>query len=153
MELSMVDSIVDSHNRKTWALISILQDIQKEDGYLSQEVLRRVSSRMDIPLTRLYEVASFYRSLSLIPQGKHNITICSGTACHVRGSNRILNELTRHLKVEPGGTTEDGEYTLNVVNCLGACAIGPVVVIDGKYHGKMTPSKTMDLLEKCRSKE
>ncbi len=151
MELSMVDSIVDAHKRKTWALISILQDIQKEDGYLTQEVLRRISERMDIPLTRLYEVATFYRSLSLIPQGKHNITICSGTACHVRGSNRILNELTNYLKIEPGGTTEDGEFTLHVVNCLGACAIGPVVVLDGKYHGKMTPTKVKNLLEKCRS--
>lgn len=152
MELSMVDSIVNAHKRKTWALISILQDIQKENGYLSQEILKRVAEQMDMPLTRLYEVATFYRTLSLIPQGKHNVTICSGTACHVRGSNRILSELKSYLSVEAGETTEDGEFTLNVVNCLGACAIGPVVVLDGKYHGKMTPSRAKELLDKCRSK-
>lgn len=152
MELSMVDSIIEAHKSRTWALISILQDIQKHDGYLSQEVIRRVAEKMKIPLTRLYEVATFYKTLNLIPQGKHNITICAGTACHVRGSNKILNELTNFLNVEPGGTTEDGEFTLSVVNCLGACAIGPVVVLDGKYYGKMTPSKAKDLLIKCRSK-
>lgn len=152
MELSVVDEIVDAHKRKSWALISILQDIQKYDGYLSQEVLRRVSERMEIPLTRLYGVATFYKTLNLIPQGKHNITICSGTACHVRGSNRILKEIMNLLNIEPGGTTEDGEFTLNVVNCLGACAIGPVVVVDGKYNGKMTAPKVKNLLVKCRSK-
>jgi len=151
METSMVDVIVDQHKRKTWALISILQDIQKQDGYLSQEVLRRISERMEIPLTRLYGVATFYKTLNLIPQGRHSITVCSGTACHVRGSKRIVNEIMSFLNVEPGGTTEDGEFTLNVVNCLGACAIGPVVVLDGKYHGKMTMPKVKDLLVKCRS--
>jgi len=151
MELSMIDSIVDSYGKKTWTLISILQDIQKYDGYLSQEALWRVSERMDIPITRLYGVATFYKSLNLVPQGRHNVTICSGTACHVRGSNRILKEIANFLKVGPGETTEDMEFTLNVVNCLGACAIGPVVVFDGKYYGKMTASKTKDLLNKCRS--
>jgi len=152
MELSVVDEIVDAHKRKSWALISILQDIQKYDGYLSQEVLRRVSETMEIPLTRLYGVATFYKTLNLVPQGKHNITICSGTACHVRGSDRILKEIMNFLNVEPGGTTEDGEFTLSVVNCLGACAIGPVVVVDGKYNGKMNASKVKNLLVKCRSK-
>ena len=151
MEHNMIDAIMDQHKRKSWALISILQDIQKEDGYLSSDVLKRVSEKMEIPLTRLYGVATFYKSLNLIPQGKHSVTICAGTACHVRGSNRILNEIRDLLKVEPGETTEDGEFTLNVVNCLGACAIGPVVVVDGKYHGKMSASKVKDLLAKSRS--
>jgi NADH-quinone oxidoreductase subunit E len=152
MELSVVDEIVDAHKRKSWALISILQDIQKYDGYLSQEVLKRVSERMEIPLTRLYGMATFYKTLNLLPQGKHNITICSGTACHVRGSDRILKEIMNLLNVEPGGTTEDGEFTLSVVNCLGACAIGPVVVVDGEYNGKMNASKVKNLLVKCRRK-
>jgi len=151
MEFSMVDAIVDQHGRKPWALISILQDIQEHDGYLSPEVLRRVSERMEIPLTGLYGVATFYKTLKLVPQGKHQITVCSGTACHVRGSNRILDEIKNLLKVEPGETTEDRQFTLNVVNCLGACAIGPVVVIDGKYHGKMSASKVKDLLANFRS--
>lgn len=146
MELTLVDSIVDENGRKTWALISILQNIQEQEGYLSTEALRRVSERMDIPLPQIYGVATFYKSLRLTPQGKHCVTICAGTACHVRGSEKILKELTGFLGVEPGGTTEDGEFTLNVVNCLGACAIGPVVVLDGKYYGKMSPSKAKELL-------
>jgi NADH-quinone oxidoreductase subunit E len=151
MELSIVDAIVDQHKRKSWALISILQDIQKHEGYLPQEVIRRVAERMEIPLTRIYGVATFYKTLNLIPQGRHSITICSGTACHVRGSDRMLKEIKNFLNIEPGCTTEDGEFTLNMVNCLGACAIGPVVVLDGKYHGKMTSPKVKDLLVKCRS--
>ena len=151
MEFSMVDSIIDKHRCKSWALISILQDIQKQDGYLSQYVLRRVADKMEIPITRIYGVATFYKTLNLVPQGRHNITVCSGTACHVRGSNRLLKEIMSFLNVEPGGTTEDGEFTLNVVNCLGACAIGPVIVIDGEYHGKMSAPKTKNLLIKCRS--
>lgn len=151
MELGIVDSIIEQHGKKTWALISILQDIQKYDGYLSADVLRRVSEKMDIPLTRLYGVATFYKSLNLTPQGRHNITVCAGTACHVRKSDNIIKEITNLLKIKPGETTEDREFTLNVVNCLGACAIGPIVVLDGKYHGKMTASKTKDLLNKFRS--
>ncbi|MGB9597256.1 MAG: NAD(P)H-dependent oxidoreductase subunit E [Candidatus Poribacteria bacterium] len=151
MELNMVDAIVDQHGRKPWALISILQDIQEHEGYLSPEALKRVAERMEMPLTGLYGVATFYKTLKLVPQGKHTITVCAGTACHVRGSNRILDEVKNLLRVEAGGTTEDRQFTLNVVNCLGACAIGPVVVIDGRYHGKMSPSKVKDLLAKFRS--
>ena len=151
MELSIVDSIIDKHKCKSWALISILQDIQEHDGYLSQGDLKRVAERMEISITRLYGVATFYKTLHLVPQGKHDITVCSGTACHVRGSNRLLKEIMSFLNVEPGGTTEDGEFTLNVVNCLGACAIGPVIVLDGEYHGKMSASKVKNLLIKCRS--
>lgn len=151
MELNVVDAIVDQHGRKPWALISILQDIQQHDSYLSPEALKRVSEKMEIPLTSLYSVATFYKTLKLVPQGKHTVTLCSGTACHVRGSNRILDEVKNLLKVEAGGTTEDKQFTLNVVNCLGVCAIGPVVVLDGKYYGKMSPSKVKDLLAKFRS--
>jgi len=151
MELSMVDSIIDEYNQKTWALISILQDIQKHDGYLSQDVLRRVAARMDIPLTQVYGVATFFKSLNLTPRGRHSVTMCAGTACHVRGSGKMVKEIAGFLSVEPGGTTEDGEFTLNVVNCLGACAIGPVVVVDGKYYGKMTAHKAKTVLAEYRS--
>ena len=151
MELDVVDSVVDKYEQKPWALISILQDIQEEVGYLPPDALRRVAKQMDIPLTQIYGVATFYKSLSLTPQGKHIVTFCMGTACHVRGADRVLAEVKDLLKIEPGQTTADGEFTLKVANCLGACAIGPVMVLDGKYHGKISASKAKRLLVKGRS--
>jgi len=151
MELNMVDVFVDKYEKKPWALISILQDIQEEAGYLPPDVLKRVADKMEIPLTQIYGVATFYKSLSLTPQGKHIVTFCMGTACHVRGADRVLSEVSEILEIEPGQTTADGEFTLRVANCLGACAIGPVMVVDGQYHGKMSASKAKKLLVERRS--
>ena len=151
MELNIADVVVDKYEQKPWALISILQDIQEEAGYLSTDILRRVAEKMDIPLTQIYGVVTFYKSLSLIPQGKHTVTFCTGTACHVRGADRVLTEVSGLLGIEPGQTTTDGEFTLKVANCLGACAIGPVMVVDGEYHGKMSASKAKRLLVERRS--
>ena len=151
MELDVVDSVVDKYERKPWALISILQDIQEEAGYLPPDALKRVAEQMDISLTQIYGVATFYKSLSLKPQGRHIVTFCTGTACHVRGADRVLREVSDMLGIEPGQTTADGEFTLKVASCLGACAIGPVMVLDGKYHGKMSASKAKKLLVKGRS--
>jgi len=151
MELNRVDVVVNKYGQKPWALISILQDIQVEFGYLPPEVLRRVAERMEIPLTQIYGVATFYKSLNLTRQGKHTVTFCVGTACHVRGSDRLLSEVSELLGIEPEQTTDDGEFTLKVANCLGACAIGPVMVVDGTYYGKMSASKAKKLLDKWRS--
>ena len=151
MELDVVDSVVDKYEQKPWALISILQDIQEEVGYLPPDVLKRVAEQMDIPLTQIYGVATFYKSLSLTPQGRHTVTLCVGTACHVRGADRVLAEVSNLLGVEPGQTTADGEFSLKAANCLGACAIGPVMVVDGEYHGKMSASKAKKLLVERRS--
>jgi len=151
MEFDIVDVVVEEYGQKPWALISILQDIQDKVGYLPPDVLKRVAGKMDLPLTQIYGVATFYKSLNLTPQGRHTITLCMGTACHVRGADKILNEMSDFLEIEPGQTTVDGEYTLRAVNCLGACAIGPVVVVDGEYYGKMSASKAKNLLVKCRS--
>jgi len=103
---------------------------------------------LEIPLIDVYGVATFYKSFSLKPRGKHLITACLGTACHVRGGPRIVDELQRKLKIKPGETTDDGEYTLETVNCLGCCAIGPIVVKDGIYHGQMNPQRVDSLLER-----
>lgn len=145
-ELDLVDMVTEKYGRKHWALISILQDIQERVGYLPPDILKQVADRMELPLTQIYGVATFYKSLSLTPQGRHTVTFCTGTACHVRGSDKTLSEVSEFLEVKPGETTEDGELTLRVVNCLGACAIGPVMVVDGKYYGKMSPSKAKSLL-------
>ena len=147
----IVDSVVEQYGQKPSSLIAILQDTQERVGYLPENVLRRVADDMELPLRQVYSVATFYKSLNLSPQGRHTITVCLGTACHVRGSGKIMNELSSFLEVESGETTEDGEFTLKAVNCLGACAIGPVIMIDEEYYGGMSASRAKDLLVKFRS--
>lgn len=119
-------------------LIMLLQEVQEHYGYLPREALMELGRRLDVPLPRLYGLATFYRSFSLTPRGEHEILVCTGTACHVRGAAGILKHLERKLNITNGDTTEDGMFTLLGVNCLGACALGPVMVVDGKYHGKVT---------------
>jgi len=150
MELDVVDLVVEKYKRKPSALVSILQDIQDNVGYLPTEVLKRVADKMDISYRQIYGVVTFFKSLNLTPLGKHTITVCLGTACHVRGGGKILSEISDSLNIKQDETTEDGEFTLRTVNCLGACAIGPVVVVDDKYYGKMTPSKVKKLLIKLQ---
>jgi NADH:ubiquinone oxidoreductase subunit E len=150
-EFDLVNSTVEKYRKMPSALISILQDIQEKIGYLPPDILKRVAEKTELPLTQIYGVATFFKSLSLNPQGRHIVTICMGTACHVRGAGKILSEVSSFLEIEPGETTGDGEFTLRAVNCLGACAIGPVMVVDGKYYGKMSASRANALLDKCRS--
>jgi len=146
MGLNLVDTVLKKYKQKPWALISILQGIQEKVGYLPPDLLKRVAERMNIPLPQIYGVATFFKSLSLTPQGRHKITVCLGTACHVRGGEKILAEITDLLKIAPGETTGDGKFTLKVVNCLGACAIGPIMIVDDKYYGKMSASKAKKIL-------
>ncbi len=134
-------------------LIEALQDVQELYGYLPQESMIEASRELGVPLIEVYRVASFYKAFSLVPRGKHVLTVCAGTACHVRGAPRIVDQLSGELAVEPGGTTSDGMFTLECVNCLGACAMGPVVVLDGAYHDQMTPRKVRRLIESVRAAE
>jgi NADH:ubiquinone oxidoreductase subunit E len=127
-------------------LIEVLQDVQQAQGYISQKAMRTVSQRLGVPQIEVYRVASFYKAFSLTPRGRHLITVCLGTACHVRGAPRMLDEVLGQLRVRPGETTADGLFTVECVNCLGACALGPVVVLDGKYHHHMTPAKLRNLI-------
>lgn len=117
------------------ALIQMLLDIQRENRWLSREALVGVSEKLDLPLSQIYHVCTFYKAFSLVPQGRHSISVCVGTACHVRGAPRLLDNVTRTLGVKPGETTKDMQFTLNTVNCLGCCALGPVMVIDDEYYG------------------
>ncbi|MBC7230873.1 MAG: NAD(P)H-dependent oxidoreductase subunit E [Actinobacteria bacterium] len=134
-------------------LIPVLHEIQKKYRYLLEDALRSVAEIMDIPLVDVYGVATYYTSFSLEPKGKHLVTMCMGTACHVRRSGSVLEEAKRFLGIEPGETTEDMLFTLETVNCLGACALGPVVVVDGKYHGQVTPARVKELLQKVADAE
>ena len=152
MTVKQVDAILDRYRAEPWALISILQEVQEKEGHLSEGALRHVADRMGLGLPQIYGVATFYKSLHLEPQGIHEVVLCQGTACHVRGAARILDQISDLLQVGPDETTTDGLFTLRVVNCLGACAIGPIVVIDDQYHGNMTPRKASNLLLRYRSK-
>jgi NADH-quinone oxidoreductase subunit E len=149
--IGLLDSVINKYGTRREVLVSILQDIQSHLNWLPEEVLAYISERLNIPLIDVYGVATFYRSFSLKPRGKHIVTVCLGTACHVRGGQRIVAEIERRYSVKPGETTEDQEFTLETVNCLGCCAIGPIVVIDGEYHGEVSTRKAITLVEKCRS--
>lgn len=142
-----VEEIVSRHRGEPRALIEILQDIQAEHNYLPQELLVEVAQRLQLPLSRVCSVASFYNTFSLVPRGRHCLNVCLGTACHVQGSARVADQIGRILGIGPGETTEDLQFTMERVNCLGACALGPVMVVDGKYHGGMTPQKVEGVLK------
>jgi NADH-quinone oxidoreductase subunit E len=142
-----ITSILDSYQRDPGMLVAILQDIQVEYNYLPKESLTLISEGLDIPLTQVYSVATFFKAFSLKPRGRHIINVCLGTACHVRGAGRVLEEIGRQLDIKPGESTEDFKFTMETVNCVGACALGPIVIIDGKYSGEMKPDRVKTLLE------
>jgi NADH:ubiquinone oxidoreductase subunit E len=133
--------------------VEVLQDVQEAFGYISEEAMTTVSRELGVPVIEVYRAANYYKAFSLSPRGEHVITVCMGTACHVRGATRMIDEVQGQLGIEPGGTTEDGMFTLECVNCLGACALGPVVVLDGQYHGKMTPNKLRTLIRSVQAAE
>ena len=147
IETSKVDKVVDSFGGDLTQLIGILQDIQARFNYLPREALVRVSERMEIPLSQVFGVATFFKAFSLTPRGRHQINVCLGTACHVRGGTRILEKLERDLKVEAGRTTEDLRFSLESVRCLGCCSLGPVVVVDDDTYGRLNQEKVSKLLD------
>ncbi len=147
MTSNLLNEVLNKREGLQSELIEVLQDIQSSCGYLPEDILKGVSERLKVPLIEVFRVANFYKAFALKPRGKHLITVCMGTACHVRGAPRFLDEVLSQLKVKPGDTTEDGEFTMETVNCLGACALGPVVVLDGKYYDHMSTSKLKSLLK------
>ncbi len=147
INVSKVDGVIDSFGGDLSQLIGILQDIQSHFNYLPREALVRVSERLEIPISQVYSVATFFKAFSLKPRGRHQINVCLGTACHVRGGPRILGKLERDLKVEAGGTTEDLRFTLESVRCLGCCSLGPVVVIDNDTYGRLNQERVAKLID------
>ena len=146
-EISRIDQIIDKYEGEEGILIQLLLDIQQELNWIPKEVAERISQRLNIPQSQIYRVASFYTAMSLTPRGKHLVSVCMGTACHVRGSPRLLDRITDVLKIQPGETSTDRRFTLNTVNCLGCCAMGPVVVVDGVYHSKPSTPDLRKILE------
>jgi NADH-quinone oxidoreductase subunit E len=153
LETRTLDAILERHNREPANVIAILQDIQAEANWLPEEDLRYVCTELDIPPSKMMALATFYKAFSLQPRGKHIVQACLGTACHVRGAVRILGALERELGIEGGQTDEDLQWTLETVGCLGACALGPIVVVDGEYHGQMTSLKASRLLQRIKKAE
>jgi NADH-quinone oxidoreductase subunit E len=142
--------IVKKHGGDKSALIAVLQDIQEAFNYLPQEALTTAGKALGIPASRVYEVATFYTAFSLKPRGEHIVKICMGTACHVRGASAIQDKMERTIGIKPGETSADMKFTLETVNCVGACALGPVVVIDTDYHGQVTMAKVDKIIGKLK---
>lgn len=151
MDIDPIIQIVENHKKDRGGLISILEEIQAKYSYLPEEALRVVAQKTNHSLVDVYGVATFFRSFSLKPRGKHLLTVCLGTACHVRGAPGIHEELERQLGIKAGETTPDGEVTLETVNCLGACALGPVVVLDGHYFPNVDRAKAKEIIQKARA--
>ena len=139
-------NIINKYPQNRENIIPILQDIQAEYHYLPEAVLRLVAKHLELPLIQVYGVATFFKAFSLKPRGEHMIRLCVGTACHVRGAQSVLDEIKRQLGIEAGETTEDMMFTLETVNCLGACALGPIMVVDAEYHGEMSPGKVRKII-------
>jgi NADH-quinone oxidoreductase subunit E len=153
METTVIDGILDRHERIPSAIIAIMQDIQDEVNYLPEGALRYVAEQLDIPASKVFRLATFYRAFSLEPRGKYVINVCTGTACHVRGAIKIVDGLEREIGIQAGETDDKLEFTLETVNCLGACALGPVVVINDDYHGQVTGAKAVRMVKNLRRAE
>jgi NADH-quinone oxidoreductase subunit E len=150
MENLEVDTIIKQYKGKESAILAILQDIQSKKKYLPKEILEQVSQKMQIPVTHIFRLATFYNALSIKPRGKHKIDVCLGTACHVRGGNKIIDRMKRDLGIPVGETTKDKRFTLESVRCVGCCSLGPVAVIDGKVYGRLTQDKIPALLKEFK---
>ena len=152
ISIKEINKVVESYPKEKRYSLAILQDLQRKFGFIPRESLEAVSGYLGIKLSALYSMATFYRALSLKPKGKHVIRVCDGTACHIRGAPVLVDSLKRLLSISPGETTADGLFTVETVNCLGACAIAPVMVVDGKYHSKVQPDQVEAILGALRSK-
>ncbi len=144
--MDKIDRIINRYVNEKGVLIQLLLDIQQDLNWIPKEAIIRINERLKIPVSHIYRVASFYEAISLTPRGRHLLRVCLGTACYVRGGPRILDSVERTLGIKAGETTSDGKFTLETVNCLGCCALGPVVEIDKQYHGKLSSANIEKIL-------
>jgi NADH-quinone oxidoreductase subunit E len=147
-----VKEIIQRYSGDSSYLVPILQDVQKEFNYLPKDALRAVSVNLDVPISRVYEVVTFYKAFSLKPKGRYRLSLCTGTACHVRGAELIARNVEDLLGIKEGDTTADLEFSFETVGCLGACALGPVLVVNGEYHGHMNIAKSTKIIKKLGKK-
>lgn len=152
--ITRIDEILDGYpGASRDALIPILQKVQSELGYLSKEAVVRVGKHLSLPASKIYGVATFYNQFRFQAPGKYHIQVCRGTACHVKGSGELLRTFQRELNIEPDETTRDGEFSLEVVACIGACGLAPVIAVNGEFHAKLTENDTKKVLKEYRSRE
>jgi len=147
MDPAKVDEIIGRYPAQQGVLIQLLLDMQSEFNWIPKEAILSISARLQIPVSQVYRVASFYQAMSLTPRGRHVVSVCLGTACHVRGGPRIMDKVEESLNIKAGETTQDMKFTVERVNCLGCCALGPVVVVDKDYYGKVAPAKVKEVLK------
>jgi len=147
MDKGKIEKIIEKYPRDPSSLIQVLIDIQSENRWLPKEALTMVSQKLDVPMNRIQHIITFYKAFSVVPKGRHEVHVCTGTACHVRGATRILDSVEELTGIQPGETDQDLKFSLDTVSCVGCCALGPVMVIDGEYHGNMAPAKTEDVLK------
>ncbi len=149
MKIERVDQIIDQFNAEASSLIQVMIEVQTENRWLPVEAMERISERLQVPYTRIQHIATFYKAFSLVPKGKHQVNVCVGTACHVRGADRILGTVESLTGIKPGETDTDLKFSLETVNCVGCCALGPVMDMDGKIHGKISTRKTAQVIKSC----
>jgi NADH-quinone oxidoreductase subunit E len=142
-----IKEILDRYPDKPDVLIQLLLDVQGELNWIPKEAVQAISRKLDVPMSQIYRIASFYTAMSLEPRGKHVVSVCMGTACHVRGAPKIMDKMQDILGIKAGGTTKNMKFTLERVNCVGCCALGPVVTVDKDYHSKLTPANVNNILE------
>jgi NADH-quinone oxidoreductase E subunit len=152
--MKSVETILEGHpDAGRDHLIPILQEVQEAEGYLSKASITRVGTALGLPASKIFGVATFYNMFRFQPRGKYHVMVCRGTACHVKGSKRVLDMVTKTLKIEPGETSRDGLFSLEVVACMGACGLAPVVNINGQFYAKVTPMKFQRILDECHTQE
>ena len=147
MDNGKIDRIIDKYEGDAGSLIQVLLEIQNENRWLPREALEKVSEKLKVPFNRIQHIVTFYKAFSLVPKGRHEVHVCTGTACHVRGAPRLLDSVQDLIGIRPGETDLDQKFSLETVSCVGCCALGPVMVVDGEYHGKMAPAKSEEVLK------
>lgn len=152
VDYNQLSNILNNYKPEKRFTLAILQDIQNKFSFIPKDAIFYVAEYLSVPVSEIYSMATFYKALSLNPKGKHVIKVCNGTACHIRGSNTLIDEITDLLKIKPGETTYDGLFSVEIVNCLGACALAPVMVIDDKYYGAMTKEKVMAVINEYKER-
>lgn len=146
MDTATIDRIIGKHQGEASSLVQVLLEIQSEYSWLPKKALERVGEKLKVPFSRIQHIATFYKAFSLVPKGRHRVHICIGTACHVRGATRVLDKVQNLTGIKPGETDTELKFSLDTVNCLGCCALGPVMEINGKTHGKLSPANTEDVI-------
>ena len=149
MDHDLIDQIIDKHQGKASSLIQVLLEIQAQNHWLPREVLDKVSKRLEVPLSQVLQIVTFYKTFSLIPQGRNKVQVCTGSSCHVRGSTRLLDTVQDLIGIRPGETGADSRFSLETGNCLGCCNLAPEIIVNGKHHGRITPTEVENVLKKA----